>query len=89
MAVVAAPDCCFQELQSALAQANAQVLATTNLAEKRAVRAMKKRLQDRLYQRKLRAKRGQKIRSLEHDVQTLETKIARLYRDLHHRKIAV
>ncbi|KAF1782737.1 hypothetical protein GQ600_20719 [Phytophthora cactorum] len=89
MAVVATPDCCFQELQSALAQANAQVLATTNLAEKRAVRAMKKRLQDRLYQRKLRAKRGQKIRSLEHDVQTLETKIARLYRDLHHRKIAV
>ncbi|ETL37982.1 hypothetical protein L916_10388 [Phytophthora nicotianae] len=89
MAVVATPDCCFQELQSALAQAKAQVVATTNVVEKRAVRAMKKRLQDRLYQRKLRAKREYKIRSLEHDVQTLETKIARLYLDLNRRKAAV
>ncbi|KAG6944426.1 hypothetical protein JG687_00017884, partial [Phytophthora cactorum] len=88
MAVVATPDCCFQELQSALAQANAQVLASSNVAEKRAMRAMKKRLQDRLYQRKHRAKREHKICSLEHDVQALQTKIARLYRDLHHRKIA-
>ncbi|ETL91094.1 hypothetical protein L917_10316, partial [Phytophthora nicotianae] len=89
MAVVATPDCCFQELQSALAQAKAQVVATTNVVEKRAVRAMKKRLQDRLYQRKLRAQREYKIRSLEHDVQTLETKIARLYLDLNRRKAAV
>ncbi|ETM44409.1 hypothetical protein L914_10347, partial [Phytophthora nicotianae] len=89
MAVVATPDCCFQELQSALAQAKAQVVATTNVVEKRAVRAMKKRLQDRLYQRKHRAKREYKIRSLEHDVQTLETKIARLYLDLNRRKAAV
>ncbi|EEY58674.1 uncharacterized protein PITG_10793 [Phytophthora infestans T30-4] len=85
MAVIATPGCCFQELQSA---ANAQALATTNMTEKRAVRAMKKRLQDRLYQRKLRAKRDQKICSLEHDVQALEIKIAKLYRDLQLRKLA-
>ncbi|KAL3666306.1 hypothetical protein V7S43_008558 [Phytophthora oleae] len=88
MAVVAATaDCCFQELQFALARANAQVLATTNLAEKRAIRATKKRLQDRLYQRKHRANRELKIRALEHDVQALQTKIARLYRELHRRKV--
>ncbi|ETL91099.1 hypothetical protein L917_10320, partial [Phytophthora nicotianae] len=89
MAVVATPDACFQQLQTALDQVNAQVLAATDLTEKRVVRAMKKRLQDRLYQRKLRAKREYKIRSLEHDVQTLETKIARLYLDLNRRKAAV
>ncbi|ETP42433.1 hypothetical protein F442_10656 [Phytophthora nicotianae P10297] len=89
MAVVATPDACFQQLQTALDQVNAQVLAATDLTEKRVVRAMKKRLQDRLYQRKLRAKREYKIRSLEHDVQTLETKIARLYLDLTRRKAAV
>ncbi|KAK1933930.1 hypothetical protein P3T76_011690 [Phytophthora citrophthora] len=89
MAVVAATtDCGFQELQFALARANAQVLATSNLAEKRTIRAMKKRLQDRLYQRKHRANRELKIRALEHDVQALQTKIARLYRELHRRKVA-
>ncbi|KAG7376534.1 hypothetical protein PHYPSEUDO_013205 [Phytophthora pseudosyringae] len=87
MAVVAAADCCFQELQSALEKANAQVLATTNLAEKRAVRATKKRLQDRLYQRKHRAKREHKICALERDVQSLQTTLARLCRDLHRRKV--
>ncbi|KAK1933926.1 hypothetical protein P3T76_011686 [Phytophthora citrophthora] len=89
MAVVAATtDCGFQELQFALARANAQVLATSNLAEKRTIRAMKKRLQDRLYQRKHRANRELKIRALEHDVRALQTKIARLYRELHRRKVA-
>ncbi|KAF4144896.1 hypothetical protein GN958_ATG05914 [Phytophthora infestans] len=88
MAVVATPDCCFQELQLALAQAKVQVLTTTNMTEKRTVRAKKKRLQDRLYQRKHRAKREYKIRSLEHDVQSLQSNIARLYVDLHHRKAA-
>eukprot|EP00644_Phytophthora_capsici_P003394 jgi/Phyca11/507927/fgenesh2_kg.PHYCAscaffold_31_\ len=89
MAVVSATtDCGFQELQFALARANAQVLATTNLAEKRAIRAMKKRLQDRLYQRKHRANRELKIRALEHDVQALQTKIARLHRELNRRKAA-
>ncbi|KAE8961079.1 hypothetical protein PR001_g30155, partial [Phytophthora rubi] len=63
-------------------------LATTNVAEKRAVRALKKRLQDRLYQRKHRAKREQMLHSLEHDVQALQSKIARLYRALHRRKVA-
>ncbi|GMF20314.1 unnamed protein product [Phytophthora lilii] len=89
MALVASADCCFQELQFALARANAQVMATTNLAEKRAIRALKKRLQDRLYQRKHRAKREQKLHALERDVQGLQTKIARLCRDLHRRKAAV
>ncbi|KAL4086013.1 hypothetical protein PRIC1_014636 [Phytophthora ramorum] len=88
MAVAASTDCCFQELQFALAKANVQVLPTTPMSEKRAVRAMKKRLQDRLYQRKHRAKREQQLRSLETDVQALQTKIARLYRDLHRRKVA-
>ncbi|EGZ29260.1 hypothetical protein PHYSODRAFT_469791 [Phytophthora sojae] len=88
MALVAPADCCFQELQFALARANAQVQATTNVAEKRAVRALKKRLQDRLYQRKHRAKREQKLHALERDVQALQSKIARLYRDLHRRKVA-
>lgn len=87
MLVVATADRCFQDLQFELARANAQVLTTTNLAEKRAVRAMKKRLQDRLYQRKHRAKREQQIQTLEHDVQALQSKIARLYRDLHRRKV--
>ncbi|KAE8952729.1 hypothetical protein PR001_g33167, partial [Phytophthora rubi] len=66
MALVTPTDCCIQELQFALARANAQLLATTNVAEKRAVRALKKRLQDRLYQRKHRAKREQMLHSLEH-----------------------
>ncbi|KAL4163276.1 hypothetical protein KRP22_014855 [Phytophthora ramorum] len=88
MAVAASTDCCFQELQFALAKANVQVLPTTTMSEKRAVRAMKKRLQDRLYQRKHRAKREQQLRSLETDVQALQTKIARLYRDLHRRTVA-
>jgi hypothetical protein len=89
MAVVAAStDCGFQELQRALARASAQVVATTSLAEKRAVRALKKRLQDRLYQRKHRAKREQQLRSLESEVQSLQTRIARLYRDLQRRRAA-
>ncbi|KAG6604557.1 Mitochondrial import inner membrane translocase subunit Tim21 [Phytophthora cinnamomi] len=87
MALVAPADC-FQELQFALARANAQVLATSNVAEKRAIRAMKKRLQDRLYQRVHRAKREQKLHSLGHEVQALQSKIARLYIDLHRRKVA-
>ncbi|OWZ20476.1 hypothetical protein PHMEG_0005107 [Phytophthora megakarya] len=88
MAVVAPVDCCLQDLQFALARANAEVLATTDIAEKRAKRVMKKRLQDRLYQRKHRAKREHLIQSLEHDVHSLEIKIARLCRDLHRRKVA-
>ncbi|OWZ16847.1 hypothetical protein PHMEG_0009303 [Phytophthora megakarya] len=75
-------DSCLQDL---LARVNAEVLATTNTVEKRAIRTMKKRLHDRLYQRKTRAKREQLIRSLEHDVQSLHIKIAQLYRCLHRR----
>ncbi|KAF4320217.1 hypothetical protein G195_005833 [Phytophthora kernoviae 00238/432] len=47
---------------------------------------MKKRLQDRLYQRNHRAKREHKIRSLQGEVSALHCKIARLYCDLHRRK---
>ncbi|RLN60235.1 hypothetical protein BBJ29_010056, partial [Phytophthora kernoviae] len=77
---------CFNELQYAVEKANAQVLATTNITEKREVRALKKRLQDRLYQRNHRAKREHKIRSLQGEVSALHCKIARLYYDLHRRK---
>ncbi|POM72337.1 Hypothetical protein PHPALM_10959, partial [Phytophthora palmivora] len=71
MTVVAPVDCCFQELQFALARANAKVLATTNLTEKRAMRVMKKRLQDRLYQRKHRAKREEKANTTSRQLQHL------------------
>uniref|UniRef100_A0AAV1V619 Bzip transcription factor n=1 Tax=Peronospora matthiolae TaxID=2874970 RepID=A0AAV1V619_9STRA len=89
MAVVATVDHCNQELRCTLTQTNDQLLMTNNLEEKRAMRAMKKRLQDRLYQRKHRAKREQRIYSIEHDVQALKNKIAQLYRELQHRKLVV
>ncbi|CAI5738507.1 unnamed protein product [Hyaloperonospora brassicae] len=87
MAAVATVDRCNQELRCTLAQTNDRLLMNDNLDEKRAMRAMKKRLQDRLYQRKHRAKREQRIYNFEYDVQALKLKIAQLYRDLHHRKV--
>lgn len=86
MAVIASRDFCFQELQFALDQANAQVFAATDWAEKRTMRATKKRLQDRMYQRKHRAKREHQVLTLEHDIQTLQTEVACLSQDLHHHK---
>jgi len=79
----------FLELQRALDKANAQVLNSTTLTEKLAARAVKKRLQDCMHQRKHRAKRAQELRTLESAVQGLEARIARLYRDLQRRRAAV
>ncbi|RLN15327.1 hypothetical protein BBJ28_00002990 [Nothophytophthora sp. Chile5] len=79
---------CHQELQHALANAKDQVRAATTAGDKRALRAMKKRLQDRLYQRKHRAKRDQKLHSLEVEIHGLHSKIARLHRDLNRSKVA-
>ncbi|KAG7401274.1 hypothetical protein PHYBOEH_002078 [Phytophthora boehmeriae] len=86
MASLISLNCGFTELRFALAKANAQVLTTTDVTDKREIRALKKRLQDRLYQRKHRAKREHKIRALQGEVSALHCKIARLYCDLHRRK---
>ncbi|KAL7687474.1 hypothetical protein Plhal304r1_c022g0076861 [Plasmopara halstedii] len=78
----AMPYFCFWELQVLLDRVNEQVLATTDQDEKQIMRVTKKRLQDRLYQRKHRAKREYKILMLEHVNQTLQTDIACLYQNL-------
>ncbi|KAI9895165.1 hypothetical protein PsorP6_019522 [Peronosclerospora sorghi] len=79
---------CYTNFQSSLAPLSTKAQVTNNLAEKRVMRAMKKRLTDRMYQCKRRAKRKNYIRLLERDVHVLESEIARLYRFLHDTKVA-
>ncbi|TDH69493.1 hypothetical protein CCR75_003191 [Bremia lactucae] len=78
----------FQELPYDSKQATADLLATTENLEKRNMRAMKKRLQDRLYQRKHRAKHECEKLSLEQDINYLLNEIAQLHQKLNHRKMA-
>ncbi|OWZ11387.1 hypothetical protein PHMEG_00015597 [Phytophthora megakarya] len=86
MDATAVTDRCLQDL---LTRMTTEVLITTDTAEKRAIRTIKKKLHDRLYQRKTRAKREQHIRSLEHDVQSLNIKVEQLYRYLRRREMAM